>query len=125
MVKKTRLFDFFQQVLSIIQTRLVALQSNISFGLFFLFFGFLLGNLFGTFLQSIRLIFHWDGFIVGGVLFCIELLSYIMYHRKGRSFFLIWRVPFTFRQFKFWRSVNYLKIGLLLGFFIDAFKVGS
>lgn len=133
-------------------------------GIFFLFVGFVIGNLFGTFLPAIRIYFSWDGFIVIFLLFFIEFISYIRYQGKSRFFLILWnwegnngnkiaissnfpffkislrRGPYlkseettTFgkRSFPFSSkgllccSLNYFKIGFLLGFFIDAYKVGS
>lgn len=162
-------------------------------GIFFLFVGFVIGNLFGTFLPSIRIFFSWDGFIVIFLLFFIEFISYIRYQRKNRFFLILWaaehevlesgqakgyavgqqKQPISFTKDKFpldvedqrrkqhplnnevtaakkgkrndnkitftsrypffiistfqvgWKSFNYFKIGFLLGFFIDAYKVGS
>jgi hypothetical protein len=178
--------------------------------IFFLFVGFVIGNLFGTFLPAIRLFFSWDGFIVLFLLFFIEFISYIRYQRKSRFFLILWNLPRGPESIPFWginfqspihfakekekffldledeinnpprlnnevtaakkvkqndnkiaftgnfpffrislsplfsnegkttffegsppfntkgyKSLNYFKIGFLLGFFIDAYKVGS
>lgn len=116
-------------------------RERFSYGIFFLFVGFLLGNLFGTFLPLIRLLFPWDGFIVLIILFCVELISYIRYHKQGAAFLGIWKITknnriegepphhsYDFGKDKAidkWKECNYFKIGFLLGFFIDAYKVGS
>jgi len=137
-------------------------------GIFFLFVGFVIGNLFGTFLPAIRIFFSWDGFIVLFLLFFIEFISYIRYQRKSRFFLILWNFRKGDETIPFWginfqplisfvqnrepvsrrspeppptpeprgvrgwklstlvgRSLNYFKIGFLLGFFIDAYKVGS
>ena len=111
-------------------------RERFSYGIFFLFVGFLLGNLFGTFLPLIRLLFPWDGFIVLIILFCVELISYIRYHKQGGAFLGIWKITKNNRKeaqgalgknqaIDRWKECNYFKIGFLLGFFIDAYKVGS
>ena len=134
-------------------------RNRFSYGISFLFFGFLLGNLFGTFLPFIRIIFPWDGFIVIIILFFMELISSSRYQSSRREFLGIWKspllrfyetrdersAPFSLvlfpstlstrqentesrqrirleRTFSGWNS---FKIGFLLGFFIDAYKVGS
>ena len=86
--------------------------------------GFLIGNLFGTFLSTIRQSIAWDGLIVFILVSIIEIISYNVYHNKDRPFFLFVLYPKTIKR-SFWRSFNLLKIGLMMGFFIDAFKVGS
>ena len=87
--------------------------------LFCFFLGFILGNLFGTFLSGLRQIFHWDGFIILSLLGFIEITNYASYDPKGKKAFFISKYEIT------WKMCNFLKIGLLFGFFIDAFKVGS
>nr|YP_009106403.1 hypothetical chloroplast RF20 [Fusochloris perforata]AIT95223.1 hypothetical chloroplast RF20 [Fusochloris perforata] len=117
-----------------------------SIGLFFLFFGFLLGNIFGTFLNILRDFFIWDGLIVCFLILLCELTNYNIYSKKKSTKIFKYfnsevkifgsdshraeaELPFRpLGNFSFqilWKMLNYLKLGLLLGFFIDAFKVGS
>ena len=125
MNSETRLSTFFQKISRTINEKFFFFQNSFSTSLFFLFIGFLFGNLFGTFLDGIRTFILWDGFIVLSLLFFIEIISYITYHKEGRSFFILWRFPFSYQKRIFWKCFNFFKIGLMLGFFIDAFKVGS
>lgn len=108
------LFTKFRQLSETLQTVLKEkfgyFETKFSFSLFLLFLGFVFGNLFGTFLNFFRTYIIWDGFIMMLSLVLIEVLNY---------------VSFTATCHTLWRSLNFLKIGLLLGFFIDAFKVGS
>lgn len=111
-----------------------------------LFAGFLIGNLFGTFLYIIRKLIPWDGMIVFFLVSMIEILSYHSYHNKNKPLFCALFVNKKYAKLctkrkafinlcflldpkmikrSFWRSLNFLKIGLMIGFFIDAFKVGS
>lgn len=166
------------------------IRNRLFHGISFLFIGFLLGNLFGTFLSLIRIVLPWDGFIVIIILFFMELISYSRYHRQKLRFLGIWkstmilkerddarivdntkddvvwnwvvfssitrmgpawvkslvelrpsskqnptpgfvgnqqttRSPFVPYFFNRSRACNSFKIGFLLGFFIDAYKVGS
>ena len=121
----TMLHPFFQKIFIKLKEKFFFFQTSFSSSIFFLFFGFLFGNLFGTFLTWIRTLIPWDGFIVISLLFFIEVISYIRYHNAGRSFLLLWKFPFSYKKRLVWKSLNFLKIGLMLGFFIDAFKVGS
>lgn len=80
--------------------------------------GFFLGNIFGTFLNALRGLFYWDGLIILAFVFICEFISFQTYRPttariEERLFVLSWR-PF-----------NLIKLGLLFGFFVDAFKVGS
>jgi hypothetical protein len=174
---ETRLIRIFEDIYLKIKERYFFFQTTFVIAIFFVFLGFLFGNLFGTFLQIIRHFIQWDGFIVTSLLVFIEILSYSIYHRTGRSFLFLWkfskrssivsqelkmsqtplrssleqssarasrvlemmkevqaRTSFS-RTFSeksnflnlsvFLRSLNYFKIGVMLGFFVDAFKVGS
>lgn len=93
--------------------------------LFSMLFGFLLANIFGTFLEGLRNVVAWDGFVILSILLFVETTNYFTYHSSNdRS---LQRVPTTFAANKeqVCRVVNSFKIGLLLGFFVEAFKVGS
>ena len=133
MRSETRLTRFLGTFLQIFKEKLSFFQISFSSAIFFLFSGFLTGNLFGTFLNGIRTILPWDGFIIVSFLFFVEIISYIRYHIKGRFFLILWKfpplgggtTPFSYQKQIFWKNFNFLKIGLMLGFFIDAFKVGS
>lgn len=125
MRSETRLSRFLKTVSLGFKEKFFFFQNSFSSAIFFLFIGFLAGNLFGTFLTWIRTLVPWDGFIVISLIFFIEVISYIRYHNAGRSFLLLWKFPFSYKKRLVWKSLNFLKIGLMLGFFIDAFKVGS
>lgn len=99
--------------------------------IFLLLFGFICGNLFGTFLIFFRFYTNWDGLIIILTILIIEFINFISYikslkYRKFNRFFLkIYKNKFFFLLFKNLKFLNFYKMGLLLGFFIDAFKVGS
>ena len=74
--------------------------------------GMILGSIFGTLLPFFRNFLFWDGFIFIFILFFSEIISALIYSNlKTNS--------------RFYVSLNWVKIGFFLGFFIDAFKVGS
>jgi hypothetical protein len=122
-------------------------ENHFVFSTFFLFLGFVCGNLFGTFLTFFRGFLNWDGTIITGTILLIELLNYFHFflfnptHKKKKrvQYRDSFDLPFFklgFRERKkskkaisyltlFIRFLNFYKMGLLLGFFIDAFKVGS
>lgn len=118
------LFTKFRQLSETLQTVLKEkfgyFETKFSFSLFLLFLGFVFGNLFGTFLNFFRTYIIWDGFIMMLGLVSIEILNYISFNRENDP-----RLKHLNSNHNPKRSVNFLKIGLLLGFFIDAFKVGS
>lgn len=87
--------------------------------------GFLIGNLFGTFLNTIRSFIFWDGLIIFIILCIMELLNFILYNKAKRFFVIYKKISYEPNNQIIWKSLNYLKIGIMFGFFIDAFKVGS
>ena len=86
--------------------------------------GFLVGNLFGTFLNTIRRYIAWDGVIVFFIISIIEISNYNV-HNKNRAFLSILFRTDQNKMKRFWKFFNFFKIGLMVGFFVDAFKVGS
>lgn len=160
----TRIVFFIKKSCFYLQRKNSFFKEVFSFALFTLFFGFLIGNVFGTFLNTIRSFIRWDGFIIFIILFIMEFYNCFLYNRffkKDKDFFFkkdkdcspcippfprkvfpcCWYkakelahplfVFFSYKQNLFtnnqmiWKTVNLLKIGILFGFFIDAFKVGS
>ena len=185
----TKLSSFLINIEKTIFQKILFFEIYFAKGIFFLFFGFLLGNLFGTFLNIFRKLIIWDGFMVGIILLAEEFISYLIYNQKKRALFFSWQkknlyiskkfiffankiilvgkfLNFTFctiitvfkkislkiyvifpkkikkkiKQILFFyknstkvetyhsyiiKNLNLFKIGILLGFFIDAFKVGS
>nr|AIT94199.1 hypothetical chloroplast RF20 [Marsupiomonas sp. NIES 1824] len=77
--------------------------------------GIFFGSIFGTFLPFLRQFFVWDGLIFLLILFVSEWVSVMMYQQNLKLLKNQNRIQF----------LNWLKMGTLLGFFIDAFKVGS
>lgn len=121
-------------------------QQTIFYHYFFVLFGFLGGNLWGSFFSSFSLP---PFFFIIGILICLEALSYIYYkniklnniyskasylggplvHGDDPSFFTE-LLPFhstkPTRQIPNPNKCLYLlKVGLIFGLFVDAFKVGS
>lgn len=111
-IMQTRLVQIIRQIIFQLKRRFSSFRNFFTESFFFLVFGFFSGNFFGTFLSSIREVLPWDGFIIIVLLGGSEVISANLLKQSGTpSLFL--------------RSLNSWKIGVLLGFFIDAFKVGS
>jgi hypothetical protein len=145
--KTPTLFSYFSQIQNNLKTKFCVFKKIFAIALFFLFFGFVFGNLFGTFLSKIRNFEMWDGFIVFFLIFFIEMINFANYSAKRSQSKYHWSAKtkkkpidqlsqkwhlaklsegkFTQNWSNFWKFLNYFKIGLQLGFFIDAFKVGS
>lgn len=143
---------FFRQLNKLsfqIKKKIWVFQNIVIFSLFFLFLGFVFGNLFGTFLIFFRSLLNWDGLIISSTILIIEFINYLNYKKQFKQPFQIHpsnsKAAFVFfksfskpkfkttlsnsikskKNFRFIKIINFCKTGLLLGFFIDAFKVGS
>lgn len=81
-----------------------------------------MGNIFGTFLNALRDIFHWDGLIILTFILLCEFISFQTYRPTVRVASARTQEAALFVS---WRPLNLVKLGLLFGFFVDAFKVGS
>lgn len=124
MTQKIRFAKFIKRSFFETKNKYLFFKKYFSLGIFFLFLGFLLGNIFGTFLNIFRNYLIWDGLIVFFIIFFCEIVNYHIYTKKKKlSHIFTW--PFKFPVAIFWKFLNYFKIGILFGFFIDAFKVGS
>lgn len=127
----TRTVLFINQLFLNLERKNSFFKEIFSFALFTLFFGFLIGNLFGTFLNSIRSFIFWDGLIIFIILAVMEFLNFFLYKKANRFLIVFQNIYYSVCGFKkkqnkfFWKSLNFLKIGIMFGFFIDAFKVGS
>nr|AYJ22355.1 hypothetical protein Ycf20 [Avrainvillea sp. HV04061] len=76
-----------------------------------LYFGFFIGNFFGAFLTILRSFGLWDGISILSFILFAEFCNSIIYKNIKINIFI--------------KILKNIKIGLLIGFFIDAFKVGS
>ena len=125
----TKLFKLLLDLKLQIQKKRFLFEKKFTISIFFLFFGFVCGNLFGTFLNFFRNYTNWDGVIISSTILFIEFINYLNYKenlkkkkfklKKFKNYFNI-----KFKNLQMIRVFNFYKIGLLLGFFTDAFKVG-
>ena len=120
---ETRIIFLINQLKVYLSRKNSFFKEVFSFALFTLFFGFLIGNLFGTFLNTIRSFIFWDGLIIFIILFIMELLNFFLYNKYKRVIYQ--KISYYPNNQIILKSLNYLKIGIMFGFFIDAFKVGS
>ena len=141
MILKSLLSIFVSRYIGSLRTKYFFLQKNFPGLLALLLFGFLLGNVFGTFLNTLRFFFIWDVFIIFLLIVLLEILNYTVYRNKNRllffSPFLLSRGQLELHSSSSTASqkygstkvvvqfLNFFKIGLMIGFFVDAFKVGS
>lgn len=124
MVFPTRIVTCVLQYVSLSKYKFLYLQKHFAIMFCLLLMGFVVGNMFGTFLSLIRNFIIWDGLLIICFLFIFEIFSYAIYHSKERIFGFFLLYPQLINK-SIWRFANFFKIGLMIGFFIDAFKVGS
>lgn len=145
MNSNTKFLKFLNKLTIKSQQKILVFENNFPISIFFLFLGFICGNLFGTFLNFFRNYTTWDGAIISLIILIIEFINYLNYTKKHniiKKFILIICNNIKFLNVKtnkkiirkqnqnlknklFLKFLNFSKIGLLLGFFVDAFKVGS
>ena len=102
--------NFLQQQ-KIYKKRIRFLKKNLDFLFEYFFIGFILGNLFGSFLVFFRDWFIWDGLLILCLLLLLESLNFLFFRSiQGPQ--------------KFARLLP-IRVGILIGFFVDAYKVGS
>ena len=130
----TRIFQFVNTLFTLVEKKTVFLKKAFSPAVLFLLIGFIFGSCFGTFLFCLRTLFFWDGLLVFALLSIFELISCFHYKKpvggngrlSNQGFTLF--VPsfcFCFQIEDLNKLCNLFKIGLIFGFFVDAFKVGS
>lgn len=147
MNSNTKFLKFLNKLTTKSQQKILVFENNFPISIFFLFFGFICGNLFGTFLNFFRNYTNWDGVIITLTILIIEFINYLNYTKKYNTIKKLIFIQWTNRKFLnfktkinkkiikkqtqnlknnlFLKFLNFSKIGLLLGFFVDAFKVGS
>ena len=114
----TRYYIQLNQILNFINQKIIKLKNNFLSFLFCLFLGFFLGNLFGTIVDSIRRLNVIDSLLIFILIFLNEFINFLIYNDKKNKIHSPLKI-------KFYNLLNAFKIGILLGFFIDSFKVGS
>lgn len=162
MESNTRLVRSITRFIVFIQNKFFYIKHNFSTKLFFLFLGFLIGSLFGTFLPHFPAKINSHSVSMVVVIISIEIINYLVYSSKNRNFFLghlvetvVLFLPLLKTKYFYWfernkqkeqiisnlklknnvirqtkkeksyKNLNSFKIGIMLGLFIDAFKVGS
>ena len=143
----TRISQLMYQVINLVKNKIFLKKKNFfSLKLFLVFVGFLIGNLFGIFLPCFPNQINSASSVLVVIIFIIEGINYLVYHSEKRVFFVVLVLQLLikpvlskiklnqffciswinfFKNKQIYKNINFLKIGILLGFFIDAFKVGS
>nr|YP_010455900.1 hypothetical chloroplast RF20 [Tetraselmis marina]YP_010455909.1 hypothetical chloroplast RF20 [Tetraselmis marina]UUA64576.1 hypothetical chloroplast RF20 [Tetraselmis marina]UUA64585.1 hypothetical chloroplast RF20 [Tetraselmis marina] len=112
---QTQLFKIVTQILFNTKRQFRQFQGQFTVNILYLFIGFITGSTFGTFFLSfIRLFGLWDGVIICFLLVWFEQIGKYVY-----------KSSLYYKETKYLKLINCWKTGLILGFFIDAFKVGS
>lgn len=111
---QTRLFRIIRQIFLNSKYQFDLFQNVFTASLFFLFIGFVTGSSFCTILGLIRDSNVWDGLVIIFMLFFFERVGKQVYNRSQ-----------SLNTQRFFKFINCWKTGILLGLFVDAFKVGS
>ena len=110
----TRYYSQFNNNIEFITRKILKLKKNFLSFLLFFFLGFFVGNLFGTFVEYIKLINISNSLLIFILIILNEFINFCVYSKKK-----------TIYKIKLYNFLNALKIGTLLGFFVDSYKVGS
>lgn len=116
----TRFFRLWNQITNQIKEKNTFLKKSFLSNLIILLIGFIFGNLFGTFISFVRQLNIWDGIVILIIILFCEMINFIVYNNT-----ILKRFKTKSYSFRILNLLNAFKTGLLLGFFIDAFKVGS
>lgn len=111
---QTRLFRIIRQIIFNSTYQFHLFQNVFTASIFYLFIGFVTGSGFCTILSFIRETEIWDGFVIFFLIVFFEKIGKQVYRRTQ-----------TTQSHRFLKFLNCWKTGILLGFFVDAFKVGS
>ena len=112
---QTRLFRIIRQLVFNFTYQFTLFQTSFTASITYLFIGFVTGSGFCTLLSLIQEIVPiWNGFVIFSLLYIFEQIGKKVYQRNQSS-----------QNPTFLKLMNCWKTGVLLGFFVDAFKVGS
>ena len=79
----TRYYVQLNQILEFINQKFQKLKNNFLAFLFCLFLGFLIGNLFGTLVDSIRKLKIADNLLIFILIFLNEFINFVIYSKKS------------------------------------------
>lgn len=113
------------QLFTGIARRIQTTDNNLPLDLLSTLLGFVVGNAFGLFLPFIRHYLPFDFIIIFLLCVLFEWISAQAYKRASRKVRLASKGNAEARPQAFLRVLNVMKLGILFGFFVDAFKVGS
>ena len=107
----TRYYSQFNNNIEFINRKIKKLKKNFLSFLLFFFLGFFIGNLFGTFVEYINVS---NSLLILLLILSNEFINFCVYSKKKPIY-----------KLKLYNFLNAFKIGTLLGFFVDSYKVGS
>ncbi len=117
----TRFYTRLNQIINFFDQKFSKLKKNFLSLLLALFIGFFFGNLFGTLIDFIKNLNIPTSLLIFILIIFNEFINFILYNKEIR---FESQIHFYFKT-KLYNLLNAFKIGVLLGFFIDSFKVGS
>lgn len=114
-MNKTRLFELIDKSVKKIKRKLITYWFQLPLAILLFLLGFLISSALGTLFAQTQ---QWQ--VIDGVFLVVafEVLHKYIYneHQKFELFG---------KRINFYKNANYLKIGIIFGFFVDAFKLGS
>jgi len=118
---KTRLFRLFHKSLTKTKGKLIAYWFQLPLAIFFFLLGFSIATGLGTLFAQTQ---QWQVFDAFFLVITSEMIQKYFYHSKQRFLFFSKKKAISAGK-NFFNNLNYLKIGIIFGFFVDAFKLGS
>ena len=109
---QTRLFRIIRQIVFNSKYQFTLFKNGFTASIFYLFIGFVTGSGFCTILSFIPDIPIWF----------VSVFILVFFERIGQQ---VYKRTQTLETQRFLKFLNCWKTGILLGFFVDAFKVGS
>ena len=112
---KTRLIEILDKILKKIQRKLITYWFQLPQAILLFLFGFLIASGIGTLFAQTP---QWQVFDAIFLVIVFEVINPLIYTKSNKFFIFS-------KETNYIKNINYLKIGILFGFFVDAFKLGS
>lgn len=118
---KTRLFRLFHKSLTKMKGKLIAYWFQLPLAILFFLLGFSISTGLGTLFAQTQ---QWQVFDAFFLVVGFEIIQNYFYQSKQQFSFFFKKMSILAKNNSL-NNLNYLKIGIMFGFFVDAFKLGS
>ncbi len=116
-MSNTRFTLFFTNIFQLLDSKIQTYSINFPIKILLLLLGFFIATVLATVFGQTG---DWDVLVAGILVAMIEILGNKMYSKKDISTKQVFNISFLSLI-----GINYIKIGLIFGLFVDAFKLGS